>query len=76
MPFNLGELAALGLGLRDLCLGLIELAYPISRPNITDDYAKAMLSISSTKIPSDVISEEHQIKMWTYLFKVHLPFTF
>ncbi|KAG8224519.1 hypothetical protein J437_LFUL004210 [Ladona fulva] len=42
MPFTLPELASLSLSLKDACLGLVELAFPESRPGVRDDYRTAL----------------------------------
>ncbi|XP_071445333.1 ubiquitin-protein ligase E3C [Hetaerina americana] len=42
MPFSLPELASLSLSLKDACLGLVELAFPESRPGVHDDYRTAL----------------------------------
>ena len=42
MPFTLRELVPMSLALRDVTLGLIELAFPESRPSIREDYQQAV----------------------------------
>ena len=38
MPFSLGELVNMSQHLRDISLGLVELAFPDSRPSVREDY--------------------------------------
>ena len=38
MPFSLGELVNMSQHLRDISLGLVELAFPDSRPAVREDY--------------------------------------
>lgn len=42
MPFTLDELAPMSLSLRDVTLGLVELAFPESRPAVRDEYLAAV----------------------------------
>lgn len=42
MPFNLEELVPMSLSLRDVTLGLVELAFPESRPTIREEYQFAV----------------------------------
>ncbi len=42
MPFTLNELVPMSLALRDVTLGLIELAFPESRPVIKEEYQQAI----------------------------------
>lgn len=42
MPFTLGELVPMSLSLRDVTLGLVELAFPESRPVVRDEYLAAV----------------------------------
>ncbi len=42
MPFSLEDLVPMSLLLRDVALGLVELAYPESRPTIREDYQFAV----------------------------------
>ena len=38
MPFTLGQLVPMALALRDVALGLVELAFPESRPAVRGRY--------------------------------------
>ncbi len=42
MPFTLAELVTMSLSLRDVTLGLIELAFPQSRPVVREEYQQAV----------------------------------
>ena len=42
MPFTLKELVPMSFALRDVTLGLIELAFPESRPAVREDYQQAV----------------------------------
>ncbi|CAL7940939.1 unnamed protein product [Xylocopa violacea] len=64
MPFTISELVLLSSHLKDVCLGLVELAFPDSRPTIRDDYKSAVLG------PSCPIQNQQDTQMWTHLFKV------
>jgi len=65
MPFPLSALVPLSLTLKEVCLGLVELAFPDSRPSVRDDYRSA---VHGRDQPSAVSSQETQ--MWSHLFKV------
>lgn len=60
MPFNLSEVVELASMLRDVCLGLVELAYPDTRPNTSFSLAKARNSSS----------DNEDTRLWMHLFKV------
>jgi ubiquitin-protein ligase E3 C len=42
MPFTLSELVPMSLALRDVTLGLVELAFPESRPTVKEEYQHAI----------------------------------
>ena len=42
MPFTLSELVPMSLALRDVALGLVELAFPESRPVVKEEYQQAI----------------------------------
>lgn len=65
--FTFSELGPLCLTLRQVCLGLVELAFPESRPTVRDDYKNAVLNQSPTKQTTDV---QNQTAVWAHLFKV------
>ncbi|XP_035440762.1 ubiquitin-protein ligase E3C [Spodoptera frugiperda] len=62
--FEFSELGALCRTLRAVCLGLVELAYPESRPAVTGHYRDA---VNNDHIQ---ISGKNQTPAWSHLFKV------
>lgn len=64
MPFTTSELVLLSSHLKGVCLGLVELAFPDSRPTVRDDYKRAVLG------PSCSLQNQQDTQMWTHLFKV------
>ncbi len=61
MPFRLRELPPMSLVLRDLALGLVQLAFPESRPTVRPDYQKV--------VPESAQQQEKQTtKLWGHLF--------
>lgn len=64
MPFTTAELVPLSAHLKGVCLGLVELAFPDTRPTVRDDYKTAVLGAASS-------AQTHQdTQMWSHLFKV------
>lgn len=66
MPFTIAELAVLSGHLKGVCLGLVELAFPDTRPTVRDDYKNAVLG------PISTVQSRHDTQIWTHLFKVTL----
>ena len=66
MPFTLNELVTMSLTLRDISLGLIELAFPESRPMVREDYKQA---VNSVRITQPEAQDDRDIIIWTHLFK-------
>jgi len=66
MPFTLNELVTMSLTLRDISLGLIELAFPESRPMVREDYKQA---VNSVRITQPETQDDRDIIIWTHLFK-------
>jgi len=64
MPFLLEELVPMSMSLRDVALGLVELAFPESRPAVRDDYKQA---VSAAREESSVTEED--TKIWSHLFR-------
>ena len=68
MPFTLSELVPMSLALRDVTIGLVELAFPETRPTVREDYQNAVgggasaASSTSAAVSSDV-------RIWSHLFK-------
>ncbi|KAK0087468.1 hypothetical protein PV325_000909 [Microctonus aethiopoides] len=68
MPFTTSELVPLSAHLKDICLGLIDIAFTDTRATIRDDYKRAVLGSMSN---DDVLHSNRQdTKMYMYLFKV------
>nr|CAD7431264.1 unnamed protein product [Timema monikensis] len=64
MPFQLSELVSMTFTLKEVCLGLVELAFPDSRPSVTDGYRMAVHGRDSDSNPIE------NTQMWAHLFKV------
>ncbi|XP_014775603.1 ubiquitin-protein ligase E3C [Octopus bimaculoides] len=66
MPFSLNELVPMSLTLRDICLGIIELASPESKVFLNKDYQQAF-----SKTGIQVAKEENLLRtqLWRHLFK-------
>ncbi|CAB3256415.1 unnamed protein product [Arctia plantaginis] len=62
--FEFNELGGLCRTLRQICLGLVELAYPESRPAVTGQYRDA---VAASHIE---ISGKNETPAWSHLFKV------
>ena len=73
MPFTLSELVPMSLSLRDVTLGLIELAFPQSRPAVREEYQLAVKSVRSNEENIEA-SNQTDTQIWSHLFKttVHL----
>lgn len=65
MPFTTYDLAILSSHLKGVCLGLVELAFPDTRPSVRDDYKSAVLGPSSS-----ISATPKNTQMWAHLFKV------
>uniref|UniRef100_UPI00358EF0D1 ubiquitin-protein ligase E3C isoform X2 n=1 Tax=Myxine glutinosa TaxID=7769 RepID=UPI00358EF0D1 len=72
MPFSLAELVEMSLRLRDACLGIIQLAYPDSRPELRDSYAQALQGSSVRRAVAQPAEQrlQEQRTRYTHLFKV------
>lgn len=66
MPFPLPELVPMVTELRDLCLGLVDLAYPESMHNLSEAYQRALQAASNT---ASHMPAAYQFT-WTHLFLV------
>lgn len=66
MPFSLVELASVSATFKDVCMGLIELAYPDHRTVFNRDYVKALANTGSKKQINNAV----EIRVWNRLFKV------
>lgn len=63
MPFTISTLIPLSSHLKGVCLGLVELAFPDTRPSVRDDYKSAVLGATSS------MQTPHNKQMWTHLFR-------
>ena len=63
MPFTLSEMAELASVLRDVCLRLVELAYPEKRSN-------ASFSFTSESRPTSSSNSDQDTRIWMHLYKV------
>lgn len=69
MPFTLSELVPMSLSLRDVTLGLIELAFPQSRPAVREEYQQAVKSVRNVDDNLDAINNT-DTQIWSHLFKI------
>lgn len=69
MPFTLSELVPMSLSLRDVTLGLIELAFPQSRPAVREEYQQAVKSVRNIDDHLDAINNT-DTQIWSHLFKI------
>ena len=65
MPFSLTELVKMSLHLRDIALGLVELAFPDSRPAVREEYRLAVNSVKSAAVEEEV----EDVVMWSHMFR-------
>ncbi|KAK3607654.1 hypothetical protein CHS0354_010642 [Potamilus streckersoni] len=70
MPFTLMELVPMTLVLRDVCLGIIELAHPDAKPTINEDYRIALKKTGVKERARDNQKDALSKAQWGYLFKV------
>ncbi|GIY29111.1 ubiquitin-protein ligase E3C [Caerostris extrusa] len=67
MPFSLDELATISATLKDVCMGLIELAYPDKKSSFHRDYMNAVKSVGSRNLGKSI---DFNVDQWNLLFKV------
>lgn len=72
MPFNLQDVTQMVIALRDVCLGIIELAHPDAKPTINDDYRHALSRVDGKTRNNNIKELNRQTLQWGYLFKVRL----
>lgn len=65
-PFTLVELASISATLKDVCMGLIEIAYPDKKSAFNRDYVRVVSSVGS----KNSINSAIEIRLWNRLFKV------
>lgn len=68
MPFTLQELASMGLTLRDVCIGLVELAYHDTRPSVREDYHNALRNGNQSN-QNTTDDQKNVMRHWNKLFK-------
>ncbi|XP_046457732.1 ubiquitin-protein ligase E3C-like isoform X1 [Daphnia pulex] len=61
MPFSLTEVVELASILRDVCLGLVELAYPDTRPSTSFNFVKTRTTSTG--------NTQEDTRLWMHLFK-------
>lgn len=66
MPFTLAEIATISSALKDIALGLVDLAFPETRQNVNDHYR----SVRCVQPRMAQIDETRQWIMWPHLLKV------
>lgn len=68
MPFTLEELVPMSLSLRDVTIGLVELAFPESRPVVKEEYKQAVKSVRDTasELSEVGVTDTH---IWSHLFR-------
>jgi len=67
MPFTLSQLVPMALSLRDIALGLVELAFPESRPSVKEEYKQAVRSVRAEREDND--TSPRDVAMWSHMFK-------
>ena len=65
MPFTLPELVNMSQHLRDICLGLVELAFPESRRVVREDYRHAVESVKQEQVEEG----GEEVRVWSHLFR-------
>ena len=68
MPFSLADLIPMSLALRDVGLGLIELAFPESRPSLEGGYDLAVRSVKGAAAADESAGAGPSSATWSYLF--------
>jgi len=77
MPFTLCELVPMSLALRDVTLGLVELAFPETRPVVREDYQSAVKSFrldddaaaAATSGGQQAETTRSDVHIWSHLFR-------
>ena len=70
MPFTLSELVPMMTQLRDVCLGIIELAHPDAKPTVNEDYRIALKRTGVKTRTNNTKESTRQTMQWGHLFKV------
>lgn len=69
MPFSLDELQKMTLTLKDVCIGLISLAYHDNKLAVTVEYQEAMNSVRTESNYEEKSVNAKDVKQWQRLFK-------
>lgn len=69
MPFSICEVVALSAVLKDVCLGLIELAFPETRP-VNDHYRTVFQGSDAASAQQQLRNQEESVKEHLHLYKV------
>ncbi|KAF7386370.1 hypothetical protein HZH68_013502 [Vespula germanica] len=69
MPFTTTELVTLSIHLKEVCLGLVELAFPDTRPAIGEDYKNALGSPCTIRTPLITHIRTHLFKVTVGLLR-------
>ncbi|KAH3832083.1 hypothetical protein DPMN_105360 [Dreissena polymorpha] len=56
MPFEFKDVE-MSVALRDVCLGILELAYPDARPTVNDDYRRVLVNKGQRKDSKELSKE-------------------
>lgn len=67
MPFTLEELLPVSTMLKEICLGLVELAFPETRASLTEHYRSMLSSLHHRR---DKTEEQINTHIWSHLLKV------
>lgn len=72
MPFTLEEIVPLSTTLKEICLGLVELAFPETRSNLTEHYRTMLSSLNNSGGGGGGADNQQQITnaIWSHLLKV------
>ena len=69
MPFSLRELVPMSLALRDVTIGLVELAFPETRPTVREDYQNVVKSFRGKEDAAEMPNEACDVQVWSHLFR-------
>lgn len=64
MPFTISNLVMLTSQLKQVCLGLVELAFPDTRPTVREGYRNVVFNSMTAK------QTQQETQIWAHLFKV------
>lgn len=70
MPFTLEEIVPLSTTLKEICLGLVELAFPETRHNLNDNYRTMLSSLADKTNTDQKVADQIHNNVWSHLLKV------